>query len=170
MVEINKATIAKMLIVHAFEPEKIVHRGRLRATLDLELSGYAGRRLGNEAIWQSIKELRKVLSAGKSDRHKALLVHVQSVAPSSLASTMLEAGIIFQNSSKKIKPLSERVAQYIGVGVVAAIAVVLALGAFAIFGKKTDDGDVVRYKACKDSGDMGDRWDCEEALKRAGVN
>ena len=35
---------------------------------------------------------------------------------------------------------------------------------------ESERSDMLRYKACKDAGDFGDRMDCDENLKRRGVN
>lgn len=54
-------------------------------------------------------------------------------------------------------------------GVMFLIVIGVILRIFGFTESGYDKMNAVRYKACKDAGDMGDRWDCEEALKKAGL-
>jgi hypothetical protein len=54
-------------------------------------------------------------------------------------------------------------------GVMFLIIIGMILRIFGFTESSYDKMNAVRYKACKDAGDMGDRWDCEEALKKAGL-
>ena len=54
-------------------------------------------------------------------------------------------------------------------GVMFLIVIGIILRIFGFTESSYDKMSAERYKACKDAGDMGDRWDCEEALKKAGL-
>lgn len=52
---------------------------------------------------------------------------------------------------------------------VAVIVVGLLLRIFGFTSGSSDPNSTVRYEICKDAGDLGDQWDCQEAFKKKGI-
>ena len=133
----EKLTVIKMVVVNAFEPEKLYSRGKLKAKFDADLSEYRGQDITTDDIWNSIISLRQKLDSGKTEKQQRLHQCALSIAPSAVASTMYSAGINYDTNLRQEPRNSTNIPGIIGFSIVPIFIIFVLFKAF--FGDPVDN-------------------------------
>lgn len=133
----EKLTVIKMIVVNAFEPDKLYARGKIKTKFDADLSVYRGRDITTDDVWNSIKSLRQKLDGGKTDKQRNLHQCALSIAPSSVASAMYAAGINYDTNLRRESRTGANIPAIIGFSIIPIAIMIVLFRAF--FGDPVDN-------------------------------
>lgn len=97
----QKQTLINMVIVNAFEPEKIFSGDSIRTEMNFNVNDYSGKFVNTDQIWNSIMKMRGELQHLSSENYRKLYKYSIEISPSSIAPTLNKAGIIYKKNLAK---------------------------------------------------------------------